>query len=545
MLYRKLKILYFTHSFWFLVIVCCLALFVLSFVSLFAMDSFFAQQQIYTLPLETLKMIAWSILSALFFVKIMYSGRFTMSARNPRIKENEIKVRMNDVIGLKEAKREALEVVSLIKDHAKLRKMGGRAVRGMLMTGPPGCGKTYLAKAIAREANVPFYSMSGSEFVEMFVGVGASRVRRIFEIARNQAYISGAAIIFIDELDALGRQRSFSFFGGQEGDSTLNQLLVCMDGLADEKGGNVIVLGATNAAESTLDAALLRPGRFDRKIVITRPKLSDREELFRYYLKNIKFDATIDIPRLARKTVRRTPADIQNIVQESALVAMRDNRDTITYKDVSEAIERVDLGQQTYLDLTPEEKERVACHESGHLVVLYTQHPTDDVFKASIKTRGGALGVVYHHPREELYMRTRDEIYADIKVALAGFVAEKVKYGNTSTGACSDFSNAMGVASDMVWQYGMSLNGFIGDYTVLLENNRTKSESRISDALKDHLNEETEKIMQQAAKEVEVFLKKNAELMRVFTQELLEKGELDYDEIEAIFKSHGKERNPS
>ena len=542
MLIRKLKILYYQYSFWFVVSAVSVVLLVLSVVGLLTMDSFFAQQQVATLPLETLKMIAWSILSALFFAKILYSGRMMTSSRNPRIKASDIQVRMDDVIGLKEAKREAMEVVALIKDHAKLRRMGGRAIRGILMEGPPGCGKTYLAKAIAREANVPFYSLSGSDFVEVFVGVGASRVRTLFQIARNQAYISGAAIIFIDELDAVGRARSFSFMGGQEHDSTLNQLLVNMDGLADEKGGNVIVIGATNAAESTLDPALLRPGRFDRKIMISRPKLSDREELFRYYLRKIKFDASLDIPRLARKTVRKTPADIQNIVQEGALVAMRDMRDEVTYKDISEAIERVDLGQQTHLDLTPGEKERVAFHETGHLMVLYTQHPTDDVFKASIKTRGGALGVVYHNPREELYTRTRDEIYADIKTALAGFVAEKIKYGNTSTGACSDFSNAMAIASDMVWEYGMSTNGFIGDYTVLLKNPGRGGESRISDSLKDHLNSESEKIMQQAAKDVEAFLKKEWKLVEVFARELLEKSEMDYDEIETTFKAHGKER---
>ncbi len=542
MLYRRLKILFYQNTFWFLVSACIVGLFGLSIIGLLVMDSFFAQQQVATLPLETLKMIIWSILSAIFFAKIMYSGRALMSSRNPRISEKDVKVRMEDVIGLKEAKREAMEVVALIKDHAKLRKMGGRAIRGILMEGPPGCGKTYMAKAIAKEAGVPFFSMSGSEFVEMFVGVGASRVRSIFKIAQNQAYIDGAAIIFIDELDAIGRQRSFSFFGGQEHDSTLNQLLVNMDGLSDDPGGNVIVIGATNAAERTLDPALLRPGRFDRKIMISRPKLSDREELFRYYLKKLKYDETVEVSRLARKTVGKTPADIQNIIQESALVAMRDKREVITYKDISEAIERVDLGLQTNLDLTPKEKERVAFHEVGHLMVLYTQHPTDDVFKASIKTRGGALGVVYHHPREELYTQTRDEFYANVKTAIAGFVSEKIKYGVTSNGACSDFRNAMTLASDMVWEYGMGSNGYIGDYTVLLDTQRTGGSSRMSEKLKDELNEETEKIMQQAAKEVESFLKKEWKLVEVFAQELLDKSELDYDEVEAVFKAHGKER---
>lgn len=540
MLWRRIKILYNTNAFWFLVTVCSVVLVVLSMIGLMSMESFFAKQQLLILPLETLKMIVWSILSALFFVKIMYSGRFVMSARNPRISEKEMRVRMTDVIGLKEAKREAMEIVALIKDHAKLRKMGGKALRGLLMMGPPGCGKTYLAKAIAREANVPFFSMSGSEFVEVFVGVGAARVRRIFEIARDQAYISGAAIIFIDELDALGRQRSFSFFGGQEHDSTLNQLLVCMDGLANEKGGNVIVIGATNASESTLDEALLRPGRFDRKIVITRPKLSDREEIYNYYLKKIKFDPSIDVGRLARRSVWKTPADIENIIQEAALISMRNERDTVQYKDLSEAIERIEMGLQTHLDLTPRERERVAYHEAGHLMVLYRQHPTDDVFKATLKTRAGTLGAVHHNPREELYLSTRDEMFVDIKTSLAGYVAEKIKYANPSGGACSDFAKAMDAASDMVWIYGMGGSNDVGDFTVLTKAGR--GVDRMSDQLRDRLNAETQKILQQASLETEAFLRAEWSILEVFVKELLEKSELDFDEIDAIFKAHGKER---
>jgi len=543
MLWKRIKILYWQNQFWFIVVVVCVVLVVLSVIGLGFMDSFFAQQQIATFPLETLKMMLWGLTSAYFFMQIMYKGGGGLSSLSggKKVKGENVKVTFKDVIGLSEAKKEAMEVVALIKDRAKVRKIGGKVIRGLLMVGPPGCGKTYMAKAIAHEAGVPFYSMSGSEFVEVFVGVGASRVRKLFQIAKNSAYIHGAAIIFIDELDVVGQQRQFSFGGGQETNSTLNQLLVCMDGLGKEDGSNVIVIGATNANIEILDPALLRPGRFDRHINISMPRVSDRQELFEYYMKKIKADPGIDIPRLARKTVWKSPADIENIVKESALISIRNGRDAITYKDISEALERVDLGQETHLELTPQERERVAYHEAGHLLVLYNQHPTDDVFKASIKTRGGALGVVYHHPREEMYTKTRHELFANVKTALAGYVSEKIKYNVTSTGVSGDFANAMSVASSMVWHYGMSSNGFVGDYSLLLGSVKT-GESRISESMKDNLNKEVQAILHQATEEVEAFLRSEWAMMDIFVKALLEKSELDYDEIEAIFKEHGKER---
>ena len=536
MMWKRLRLMWINQKVWFILTVLMIILIILSIWGLANLESFFQQQIVFTLPLEIVKMVGYSLLGAWAFVFLVYRIGMPLSQGSGRkVKSDSLKVSFKDVIGLSEAKREAMEVVALIKDRAKIRKIGGKVIRGLLMVGPPGCGKTYLAKAIANEAGVPFFSIAGSEFVEVFVGVGAGRVRKIFQKAKSAAYVHGAAIIFIDELDAIGQSRKFSAFGGQESDNTLNQLLVNMDGLANEEGGNVIVIGATNADETRLDAALLRPGRFDRKIHISKPNLKDREELFRYYMQKVKADPTVDVGRLARKAVGKSPAEVENLVKESALISLRNGRDTVTFKDISEAMERIDLGLETHLELTPEEKERVAYHESGHLLVVYKQHPTDDVFKASIKTRGGALGVVYHHPREELYTKTRDELFANVKTSLAGYVAEKIKYGVTSTGVGSDFEQAMRLAHAMVWHYGMGTNGFVGDFTVI-------PDTQISNDIKDKLNDEVQTILHQASKDVEKFLKSEWDLMDAFAQALLEKNELDYDEIEGIFKAHGKER---
>jgi len=538
MFWKRIKVMWWNHKIWFILGVIMVILVILSIMGLASLESFFQQQILGTLPLEIVKMIGYSILGAWAFVVLVYRVGMPMSGNSgSAVKSSDIKTTFNDVIGLTEAKREAMEVVHLIKDRAKVKKIGGKVIRGLLMVGPPGCGKTYLAKAIAHEAGVPFFSIAGSEFVEVFVGVGAGRVRKIFQKAKSAAYIHGAAILFIDELDAIGQSRKFSMFGSSESDNTLNQLLVNMDGLARDEGGNVIVIGATNAAEGVLDPALMRPGRFDRRIQITKPNLRDREEVFRYYLKKVKADPTMDIGRLARKAVAKSPAEVENIVKEAALISLRNERDMVTYKDIGDAMERVDLGLETHLELTPAERERVAYHESGHLVVLYRQHPTDDVFKASIKTRGGALGVVYHHPREELYTKTRDELFANVKTSLAGYVAEKIKYGNTSTGVGSDFENAMRLAHAMVWNFGMGSNGFVGDFTSIPEN-------QISDDMKNRLNEEVQGILHKAAEEVETFLRSEWNTMDLFAKTLLERDELDYDEIEAIFKSHGRERLP-
>lgn len=531
---RRLKMHFMMHWLKIAISSAIIILLILAIWGMASLESFYRHLTLAQMPLSIL-LAGLNAGIFVFMYMIFLRGGFT-KIKQTAIKGRQVNVRWSDVIGIDEAKEEAWEVVELIKDRKRLLKIGGKILRGLLMVGPPGCGKTYLAKAIATEAGIPFISMSGSEFTEIFVGVGAARVRKLFKKARDLAYGYSACIVFIDELDAIGRQRSFSFGGGgQETNSTQNQLLVEMDGLK-EKDFNVIVIGATNAAEGVLDEALLRPGRFDRKIYIDRPSLEGREKVFKFYLKKVNYDKTMDIGRLARKAVYKSPAEIENIIKEAALIATRYKKDIISYKEISEAMERIDMGLKHKRQLTKEEREMVAYHETGHLVTMYILHPTDDVFKASIISRKESLGAVYGQPREELYTRNKERLMADIKVKLGGYVAEKKRFNTTSDGVAADFSGAMKLAHTMVWKVGMSEAELVGDYSVI-------PESRLSESLKEKLNSETQKIISACLKEVEDLLDKEWNIVDRFAKELLEKEELEYDEIEGIFKEYGKTHN--
>ena len=477
----------------------------------------------------------WMVLNTVIFVGFLYlmqSGGFS-ALKKTKIDAGAVNIRFTDIVGLDEAKREAWELVQLIKDRTKVKAIGGKILKGALLVGPPGCGKTLLAKAVATEAGVPFLNVAGSEFVEVFVGVGASRVRKLFSQARDYAKEHGACIIFIDEIEVIGRRRILydAFGGGSETNSTQNQLLVEMDGL--DSSANVIVFGATNAVENVLDEALLRPGRFDRKIFVDKPNLAEREKLFAHYLGKVSYDAAVDLGRLARKAVGNSPADIENVVKEAALIAVRNSSDHLTYKDISAAIERIELGVAHRLNMTPRERERIACHEAGHLVTIYLSHPTDDVFKASILHRGGALGVVHHMPIEELHVPDRETYIGWLRASLGGFAAEKIKYGVTSSGVGSDFAHAARMAHHMVWAMGMGKSGFIGNYSAIHKSER-------SAAITDRLEAETQELLREQLTEVEKLLHDNWKIVERFKEELVKREELDYDEIAAVFAEFGK-----
>ena len=504
------------------------------------LESFYRHMTLATLPLQIL-IVAVNAMIFVYMYMTVFRGGFAKLDKG-LVKGEKIAVSFNDVIGIDEAKQESWEVVELIKDRRKLQQIGGQVIKGILMMGPPGCGKTYLAKAIATESGIPFISMSASEFTEIFVGVGASRMRKLFKKARRLAEAHGGCIVFIDELDAIGKKRGYSYLGqGQETNATQNQLLVEMDGLK-QKQENVIVIGATNAPEDTLDEAMLRPGRFDRKVYIDRPNLEGRESLFRFYLTKVKHDEKLDIGRLARRAVRKTPADIMNIVKESALIATRNKKDIVSLKEISDAMDRVDWGIKHRGFMTPKEREMVAYHEAGHGVILYMLHPADDVFKISIISRKGYLGATMHHPKEELQTRNKDAYSADIKTSLAGYVAEKIKYGTTSNGVSGDFMKSMQQAHDMVWRLGMGKSGLVGDYSIYgnTVNSNAPSATQLAESTKEKLNEETQAIMQECLKEVEELLKKEWNIVETLVKELLAKEELDFDEIEAIFKHFKK-----
>ncbi len=507
-----------------------LLLVVLSVYGMMSLESYYRNITLAQMPISILLVIVNSVVFVYMYSAILKGGMTKMDKKT--IKSKEVAVRFSDVVGIDEAKEECWEVVQLIKDHAKLKQIGGKILRGILMIGPPGCGKTYLAKAIATESGLPFLSMAASEFNEVFVGVGSSRVRSLFAKARNLAYGFGGCIIFIDELDAMGHKRTFNQFGGAESNNTQNQLLVEMDGLTG-KSENVIVIGATNAAEGVLDDALLRPGRFDRKVYITKPGLEGRTALFAYYLTKVKHDPTLDVARLARKAVGKTPAEIENIVKESALIATRNSRESVTLKDISEAIERIELGVKNRIKMTDREREMTAYHETGHLIVSYLLHPRNDVFKASIIPRKGTLGVVHPQAIEEWHSQDREVLYADIKCFLAGYVAEKIKYNTTTSGVSSDFRGAMNIAHNMVWRLGMGPSGYIGDFSAI-------PETELSAETKNRLNQDTDKIMKECLADAETLIKKENALFERFAHELIVKGELEYDEIEAIFTEYGK-----
>jgi cell division protease FtsH len=366
--------------------------------------------------------------------------------------QSEIGVTFNDVAGVDEAKAELQEVVEFLKTPKKFQLLGGRIPKGVLLVGPPGTGKTMLAKAVAGEAGVPFFSVSGSEFVEMFVGLGAARVRDLFAQAQEKA----PCIIFVDELDALGKARGANPLGGHdEREQTLNQLLVEMDGFDPKKG--VIIMAATNRPE-ILDPALLRPGRFDRQVLVDRPDIQGREAILKVHAKGVKLAPEVDLKVLAARTPGFVGADLANLINEGALLAARKNKPQVEMADLEEAIDRVVAGlEKKARVMSPKERERVAYHEAGHALVAASVPTGDAVHKISIIPRGiAALGYTLQLPTEDRYLLTRSELLDRLAVLLGGRAAEQLTYGEVSTGAQNDLQRAADIARRMVKEYGMS-----------------------------------------------------------------------------------------
>jgi cell division protease FtsH len=453
--------------------------------------------------------------------------------------EDKIKVTFKDVAGLEEAKEEVMEIVEFLKNPSKFTKLGGKIPKGALLVGPPGTGKTLLAKAVAGEAGVPFFSLSGSDFVEMFVGVGAARVRDLF----NQAKAKAPAIIFIDEIDAVGRSRGKGSFtgGNDERENTLNSLLVEMDGFGTNSG--VIILAATNRPD-VLDSALLRPGRFDRQISIDKPDIIGREAIFKVHMKPLTLSPDVDIKRLSEQTPGFAGAEIANVCNEAALIAARKNKTQIDLQDFHDAIDRVIGGLEKKNKLiSPEEKNIVAYHEAGHAIAGWFMEHTDPLVKVSIVPRGiAALGYAQYLPKEQ-FLYTTEQLSDSMCMALGGRVAEEIIFGRISTGALSDLERITKMAYSMVTIYGM--NKRIGNISFYdpqqSEYGFTKP---YSESTAQAIDEEVKKIVDIAYERTKTLLNEKREQLELVAQELLKKEVIFQQDIERMIGKRPYEKQP-
>lgn len=444
------------------------------------------------------------------------------------------KVTFKDVAGLKEAKEELQEIIDFLKNSQKYLKMGAKIPRGVLLIGAPGTGKTMLAKAIASEASVPFFSISGSEFIELFVGVGASRVRNLFEQARK----AGKAIIFIDEIDSIGKVRGAGVTGGhEEREQTLNQILAEMDGIGRDEG--IIVLGATNRPEY-LDPALLRPGRFDRRIVLDLPDIDDREEILKVHCRDKPLALDVNLREIAERTPGFSGADLANLVNEAAILSTRRNKNQVFQNEFLEAIEKVLLGPERKSHiLSKKEKEIAAYHESGHALVSSSLPNTEPVRKISIIARGMAAGYTLKMPAEERRMKTKAEFEAEMATLLGGYCAEKIKFGEITTGASNDLERASTLARKMVKEYGMSSLGPIvfGEREELAFLQREFGESRnYSEKVSATIDKEVEKFIKNAEEQAIKVLTKKRKLLDKIAKTLIEKETIEREEFDGLMK---------
>ncbi len=457
--------------------------------------------------------------------------------------DSKVKTTFKDVAGIDEEKKELEEIVDFLKNGAKYLKLGARIPKGVLLVGPPGTGKTLMAKAVAGEAGVPFFSISGSDFVEMFVGVGASRVRDLFDQAKKHQ----PCIIFIDEIDAVGRQRGAGLGGGHdEREQTLNQLLVEMDGF--DENTNIIVIAATNRPD-ILDNALLRPGRFDRQIYINAPDVKGREEILRVHAKNKQLDSEVDLKILAKRTPGFTGADLQNLLNESALLAARNNKSSISMEDVDNSIDRVIAGiEKKSKVMTDEDKELTSYHEVGHALIAKLVKDGNELHKVSIIPRGWALGITWTRPKDERVHTSKAKLLAEITVSLGGRAAEEIVYGadKVSTGASQDLTNVTNIARKMVTAWGMSDKLGNMTYGKNQENvfmGRDFGHQRdYSEQIAYEIDNEIKNIIDERYEIAKQLLTENRDMLEAISRELLEKETIDEKEFEEIMDRVRSER---
>ncbi len=487
-------------------------------------------------------LLSWLLPLAIFFffwsflMRRMGGGpQGVLSVGKAKVKiyaEKEIGVTFDDVAGIDEAKAELEEIVEFLRDPGKFQKLGGKIPKGLLLVGAPGTGKTLLARAVAGEAGVPFFSMSGSEFVEMFVGVGAARVRDLFGQAKDHA----PCIIFVDELDALGKARGLNPMGGHdEREQTLNQLLVEMDGF-DPRAG-VIIVAATNRPE-ILDPALLRPGRFDRHVAIDKPDIRGREAILNVHAKGVKLGPDVDLKKIAAMTPGFVGADLANLINEAALIAARREREEVTMADFQEAADRIIGGlEKRNRVMNPKEKEIVAYHESGHALVAMVLPNADPVSKISIIPRGiAALGYTQQLPTEDRYLMTRGELLGRLKVLLGGRVSEEIIFGDISTGAQNDLQRATDIARRMIMEYGMSEK--LGPITYVSEPRSVhldlglgSRDREFSEKTAQQIDEEIAGIIEETHRDVKKILTLRRNMLEKLAKILLEKESIEGEEL--------------
>ena len=476
--------------------------------------------------------------SAFYFItRQMGTGNKSMDfgRSKARLSGGETKVTFKDVAGLDEEKEEMSELIDFLKAPKKFQKMGARIPKGVLLVGPPGTGKTLLAKAVAGEANVPFYFISGSEFVELFVGVGASRVRDMFKQAKQSA----PCLVFIDEIDAVGRQRGAGLGGGHdEREQTLNQLLTEMDGFGANEG--IIIIAATNRPD-VLDPALLRPGRFDRQVTVNYPDAKGRKEILSVHAKGKTFAPNITLSNIAKRTVGFSGADLENLLNEAALLAVRRNKKAITMAEIDEAHDRVLMGPaKKSHKYTDKEKRTVAYHEAGHAVVGIKLDGANDVQKITIIPRGQAGGYNLMLPKEETYLRTKNDLLDSISGFLGGRVAEEIMFKEVTTGAQNDFEKATKIARAMVTEYGMSDLGPIQfeeqQSSVFLGRDYNKAQN-FSHEVAKQIDEEVHKIIMEQYKVTKKIISENMDLLKLIAETLLEYETITKEQIEYLVKN--------